>query len=29
MQMKESIPVNDDPGLEHEADTMGQKAVEG
>jgi hypothetical protein len=29
MQMKESIPVNDDPGLEHEADTMGQKAMEG
>ena len=29
MQMKESVPVNDDPGLEHEADTMGQKAVEG
>lgn len=29
MQMKESIPVNDDPGLEREADVMGQKAVEG
>ncbi|WP_298732422.1 DUF4157 domain-containing protein [uncultured Chitinophaga sp.] len=29
MQMKESIPVNDDPGLEQEADRMGQKAAEG
>lgn len=28
MQMKESIPVNDDPGLEREADVMGQKALE-
>ena len=27
MQMKESIPVNDDPGLEREADVMGQKAM--
>jgi len=27
MQMKESIPVNDDPGLEHEADVMGAKAL--
>jgi hypothetical protein len=29
MQMKESVPVNDDPGLEHEADVMGAKAVNG
>ena len=29
MQMKENIPVNDDPGLEREADVMGQKAMEG
>jgi hypothetical protein len=29
MQMKESVPVNDDPGLEHEADVMGSKAVNG
>jgi hypothetical protein len=27
MQMKEGAPVNDDPGLEHEADVMGEKAV--
>jgi len=27
MQMKEGAPVNDDPGLEHEADVMGAKAV--
>lgn len=27
MQMKEGVPVNDDPGLEHEADVMGAKAV--
>lgn len=27
MQMKEGIPVNDDPGLEHEADVMGAKAL--
>ena len=27
MQMKESVPVNDDPGLESEADVMGQKAL--
>lgn len=26
MQMKASVPVNDDPGLEHEADVMGAKA---
>lgn len=25
-QMKEGVPVNDDPGLEHEADVMGAKA---
>jgi len=29
MQMKESVPVNDDPGLEHEADVMGAKAANG
>ncbi|KAA2240965.1 DUF4157 domain-containing protein [Chitinophaga agrisoli] len=28
-QLKESVPVNDDPGLEHEADVMGAKAVQG
>jgi hypothetical protein len=28
MQMKEGIPVNDDAGLEHEADVMGAKAVQ-
>jgi hypothetical protein len=27
MQMKEGVPVNDDPGLEREADMMGQKAM--
>jgi hypothetical protein len=27
MQMKEGVPVNDDPGLEHEADVMGGRAV--
>lgn len=27
MQMKEGVPVNDDPGLEHEADVMGAKAM--
>ena len=26
-QMKEGTPVNDDPGLEHEADVMGAKAM--
>ncbi len=26
-QMKEGVPVNDDPGLEHEADVMGAKAM--
>ncbi|MEO9481940.1 MAG: DUF4157 domain-containing protein [Ekhidna sp.] len=26
MQLKSSVPVNDDPGLEHEADVMGAKA---
>lgn len=26
-QLKESVPVNDDPGLEHEADVMGAKAL--
>ena len=26
MQLRESVPVNDDPGLEKEADVMGQKA---
>jgi hypothetical protein len=28
MQMKEGVPVNDDAGLEHEADVMGAKAVQ-
>jgi hypothetical protein len=28
MQLRESVPVNDDPGLEKEADMMGQKAVQ-
>jgi hypothetical protein len=28
MQMKEGVPVNDDAGLEQEADTMGAKAVQ-
>jgi hypothetical protein len=28
MQMKESVPVNDDAGLEHEADVMGAKALQ-
>ncbi|MXS83778.1 DUF4157 domain-containing protein [Nitrosomonas oligotropha] len=27
MQMKEGIPINDDRGLEHEADVMGAKAL--
>lgn len=27
-QMKEGVPVNDDPGLEHEADVMGAKAMQ-
>lgn len=27
MQMKEHVPVNDDPGLEQEADVMGAKAM--
>lgn len=27
MQMKEGVPVNDDAGLEHEADVMGAKAL--
>ena len=27
MQLRESVPVNDDPGLEKEADVMGQKAI--
>ena len=27
MQMKDGVPVNDDEGLEHEADVMGAKAV--
>ena len=27
MQMKEGVPVNDDAGLEHEADVMGAKAA--
>lgn len=26
-QMKGTVPVNDDPGLEHEADVMGEKAL--
>lgn len=29
MQMKGNVPVNDDAGLEHEADIMGAKALEG
>ncbi|MBX9637749.1 MAG: DUF4157 domain-containing protein [Nitrosomonas sp.] len=29
MQMKDGVPVNDDQGLEHEADVMGRKAVGG
>ncbi|TXI41721.1 MAG: DUF4157 domain-containing protein [Nitrosomonas sp.] len=29
MQMKEGIPINDDRGLEHEADVMGAKAMAG
>jgi len=29
MQMKDGVPVNDDVGLEHEADVMGSKAVDG
>jgi hypothetical protein len=29
MQMKERVPVNDDVGLEREADVMGSKALEG
>jgi Domain of unknown function (DUF4157) len=29
MQMKEGVSVNDDPGLEHEADVMGAKALQG
>lgn len=28
MQMKNGVPVNDDKGLEHEADVMGNKAVQ-
>lgn len=28
MQMKDGVPVNDDAGLEHEADVMGMKALE-
>ena len=27
MRMKDGVPVNDDQGLEHEADVMGAKAV--
>ena len=27
MQMKEGVPINDDRGLEHEADVMGAKAL--
>ncbi|MCG7755868.1 MAG: DUF4157 domain-containing protein, partial [Nitrosomonas sp.] len=27
MQMKEGVPINDDKGLEHEADVMGAKAL--
>ena len=26
MQLKDGVPVNDDEGLEHEADVMGEKA---
>ncbi len=29
MQMKQGVAVNDDPGLEHEADVMGAKALQG
>ena len=29
MQMKEGVPVNDDKGLEHEADVMGEQAIQG
>lgn len=29
MQMKDGVPVNDDAGLEREADQMGEKAVQG
>jgi hypothetical protein len=29
MQMKEGVPVNDDPALETEADVMGAKAMNG
>ena len=29
MQMKDGVPVNDDAGLEHEADVMGAKAASG
>ncbi|MBI3714717.1 MAG: DUF4157 domain-containing protein [Betaproteobacteria bacterium] len=28
VQMKDGVPVNDDPGLEHEADVMGAKAIQ-
>jgi hypothetical protein len=28
MQMKDGVPVNDDQGLEHEADVMGARAME-
>lgn len=28
MQMKDGVPVNDDAGLEHEADVMGAKAIQ-
>ncbi len=28
MQMKENVPVNDDPSLENEADVMGEKAMQ-
>jgi hypothetical protein len=27
MQLQDGVPVNDDPGLEHEADAMGRKAL--
>lgn len=29
MQMNEGVPVNDNDGLEHEADVMGAKALNG
>lgn len=29
MQMKEGVPINDDKGLEHEADVMGARALSG